>query len=53
VLRRCRCDFGGGIALNRSGQGAIANLLLAVLAVPGLLYGFLLLLVLLLQPDWK
>lgn len=45
--------LGGGIALRTYGQRALGNLLLAVLAAPGLLYFLFLLLILVLQPDFR
>jgi hypothetical protein len=45
--------FGGGIALRVYGQRGLGNLLLAVLAAPGLLCFLFLLLILVLQPDFR
>jgi hypothetical protein len=53
VLGGIAAMFGGGIALRAYGQRILAGLLLAILAAPGLLYGLFLLLILVLQPDWK
>ena len=43
----------GGRALQRAGQAALANILLLVLAIPGLGFTLFLLLVLILQPRWN
>ncbi|MGQ0800176.1 MAG: hypothetical protein ACT4NL_08710 [Pseudomarimonas sp.] len=45
--------IGGAITLERSRQRALAMLLLCILAVPGLLFGAFMLLVLILQPRWN
>jgi hypothetical protein len=45
--------LGGGVALRASGRRKRANAILAVLAAPGLLMGLLLLMVLVLQPDFR
>jgi hypothetical protein len=45
--------IGGGIVLRAQGQGHRASAVLAVLAAPGLLCGLLLLLVLVLRPDFR
>src|SRR5581483_5035260 len=45
--------LGGGIVLRARGQRRHANVVLAVLAAPGLLLGLMLLLVLVLQPDFR
>lgn len=44
--------LGGGFALHRKGFRRTANLLLAVLAAPGLLYGLFILLIVVTQPNW-
>ena len=53
VLSAIAAMFGGGIALWAYGQRLLASLILAVLAAPGVLYGFFVLLILVLEPDWK
>jgi hypothetical protein len=45
--------LGGGIALRVYGQRVLANLLLAVLAAPGILYGLFVLSIILLHPDFR
>ena len=45
--------LGGGIALRAYGQRVLASLLLAVLAAPGLLYCLFLLLIVVMQPDFR
>jgi hypothetical protein len=45
--------LGGGIALRAYGQRVLASLLLAVLAAPGLLYCLFLLLIVIMQPDFR
>ncbi|MCX7313562.1 MAG: osmoprotectant transporter permease [Alphaproteobacteria bacterium] len=44
---------GGGLGLNAKGQRGLALGLLAVLAVPALLAGLFMLLILILQPRWN
>ncbi|MGE3783636.1 MAG: osmoprotectant transporter permease [Alphaproteobacteria bacterium] len=53
VLAGVAAVLGGGIALRAGGQRIRANVVLAVLATPGLLFGLMLLLVLVLQPDFR
>lgn len=53
VLGTIAAMLGGGIALRIYGQRVLANLLLAVLAAPGLLYGLFVLSIILLQPDFR
>lgn len=43
----------GGHALRRAGREVPAMMVLAVLAVPGLLYGLFILSILILQPRWN
>ena len=43
----------GAWMLNGKGQRAAANVILLLLALPGGLYGFFILLVLILQPNWR
>ncbi len=45
--------LGGALQLARRGRHALASLLLALLAMPALLYGGFVLLILLLAPDWR
>ena len=45
--------IGGALALRAKGRKMAANLLLAVPAVPSLLFGMFLLLAVLLQPRWN
>lgn len=45
--------LGGAIALERLQQRALAVLLLCLLAVPGLLFGAFMLLILIMQPRWN
>ncbi len=45
--------LGGGIALRAYGQRVLANLLLAILAAPGIIYCLFLFLILVLQPDFR
>ena len=45
--------IGGAFALRAKGQKAVANLILAVPAVPGLLFGLFILLAVILQPRWN
>jgi len=45
--------FGGGIALRAAGQRALANILLAILAAPGVLFFLFFLLLIILQPRWN
>jgi high-affinity Fe2+/Pb2+ permease len=44
--------LGGGWMLNKSGQRAAANTVLAILAIPGLLFGVFILAAIILQPNW-
>jgi len=53
VLGAVAAMLGGGIALRAYGQRVLSNLMLAVLAAPGLLYFLFLLLILVLQPDFR
>jgi hypothetical protein len=53
LLSAVAAMFGGGIALRAYGQRVLASLLLGVLAAPGLLYCLFVLLILVMQPDWK
>ena len=43
----------GGVALHGRGHGKAALAVLAVLAIPGLVYGLFLLSILILQPRWN
>jgi hypothetical protein len=43
----------GGVALNAKGRRGAAMALLAILAVPGLLFGLFVLLLLVTQPRWN
>ncbi len=43
----------GGVMLNASGRRALADLVLAVLAVPGLAFGLFVLMMLIMQPRWN
>jgi hypothetical protein len=45
--------LGGGWALNAKGQRRAALGVLAILALPGLLFGLFILMVLVLQPRWN
>jgi hypothetical protein len=43
----------GGYALHAQDQRVLANLLLLVLALPGFFYGAFVLLIIVLQPNWR
>lgn len=45
--------LGGGLWLRKKQQPILANLLLLVVAVPGLLYGLFVLLLLVTNPHWQ
>ena len=45
--------IGGALALRARGQKVAANLILAVPALPGLLFGLFILLAVILQPRWN
>jgi len=45
--------LGGGYALHATGRTRLATLVLLVLAVPALLYGLFILLVVVLNPRWN
>jgi hypothetical protein len=45
--------LGGGSALHRQGHGKAALAVLAIVAIPGLLYGLFVLSILILQPRWN
>ncbi len=53
ILGAVTALFGGGIALRVYGQRVLAGLLLGVLAAPGVFYFLFLLLILVLQPDFR
>ena len=44
---------GGGWMLNAKGQRAAANVLLSILGVPAFAFGLFLLLIVILQPNWR
>ncbi|HEX4882905.1 MAG TPA: osmoprotectant transporter permease [Casimicrobiaceae bacterium] len=45
--------LGGGFALHRQGRNKAALAVLAIVAIPGLLYGLFVLSILILQPRWN
>ena len=45
--------IGGGLALNAAGRRRAACALLSVLAIPAFLSGLLILLLIVLQPNWR
>jgi hypothetical protein len=45
--------IGGGMALHNAGRSRIACALLSVLAVPAFLSGLLMLMLIVLQPNWR
>jgi hypothetical protein len=53
VLGGIAAVLGGSVLLNRNGYRRRANALLLILAFPGLSFGLLLLLALILQPRWN
>jgi len=53
ILMGLAVVLGGALLLNTYGRRAAAIVLLMILAVPGLLYGLFILLVLILQPRWN
>lgn len=52
ILAIVAAVLGGGWMLNRNGQRAAANSILAVLAVPALLCGAFFLAIIIAQPNW-
>lgn len=53
ILVALAAILGGGFALNASGHRAAAVVTLMILAVPALLYGLFILLILITQPRWN
>jgi hypothetical protein len=53
ILAAVAAVLGGGLALNRRGLRAAANAVLAILAVPTLLYGLFILAIVITQPNWQ
>ena len=45
--------LGGGIALRAYGRRVLANVIRALLAAPGALYALLVLLIVVMQPNWR
>jgi hypothetical protein len=52
ILAIVAAVLGGGWMLNKSGQRAAGNVVLAVLAIPGILFGVFMLVVIIAQPNW-
>jgi hypothetical protein len=53
ILGAVAALFGGGIALRAAGQRVFANILLAILAAPGVLYFLFFLLPIVTNPRWN
>lgn len=53
ILGGLAAILGGGLRLKSSGHRGLANGVLLILAVPGLLYGLLILSAIILQPRWN
>jgi hypothetical protein len=53
ILTALAAMVGGSVWLRSAGQHALAIILLLLLAVPGALYALFLLLILILQPDFR
>lgn len=53
ILAVVAAILGGGWMLNGKGQRAAANAVLAILAVPMLLYGLFILVIVITQPSWQ
>jgi len=53
ILAGLAAVLGGSLWLSGTGRPGAANALLLVLAVPGLLYGLFMLLVIVTQPRWN
>lgn len=53
ILAVVAAILGGGWMLNGKGQRAAANAVLAILAVPTLLYGLFILVIVITQPSWQ
>jgi hypothetical protein len=52
ILAAVAAVLGVGWTLNKKGQRAAANAVLAILAIPTLLYGLFILAVVITQPNW-
>ncbi len=52
ILAAVAAVLGVGRTLNKKGQRAAANAVLAILAIPTLLYGLFILAVVITQPNW-
>jgi hypothetical protein len=53
ILAGLAAVLGGGWALHANGRRGAAIAVLAVLAIPGLLFGLFVLALVIAQPDWK
>ena len=53
ILAGVSAVVGGSLTLQRAGQRAIAFVLLLVLAVPGMLFGLFVLLLIITNPRWN
>jgi hypothetical protein len=53
ILSAVAAVIGGGWTLNSKGQRAAANTVLAILAIPALLYGLFILAIVITQPNWQ
>ena len=53
ILGGLAAILGGGLRLKSNGHRGLANGVLLILAVPGLLYGLLILSAIILQPRWN
>jgi hypothetical protein len=53
ILAALAAIIGGGAALNANGQRGAAIAVLLILAIPGLLYGLFVLMLIVLQPRWN
>jgi hypothetical protein len=53
ILAAVAAVIGGGWTLNSKGQRAAANTVLAILAIPALLYGLFILAIVITQPNWQ
>jgi hypothetical protein len=53
ILAGVAAILGGGYALHATGRTRLANLLLLVLAIPAVLYGLFILLVVVTNPRWN
>jgi hypothetical protein len=53
ILGGIAAVLGGGAALNANGKRGLACAVLAILAIPGLLFGLFVLMLMVLQPRWN